>query len=167
MAKCPNCNYTLALLERRHKYRCAKCGRLFSKQEIGLKEFKEYNEAERKKARKQYKIEVSQNQMARKTIPKIIEELKNPKLPKPPRSKKSQAEQKREYRKKQTGQQKKEENEKRKARRMKNLEGTRLNGRIEYWKQKQRALALLYCDFKGFRASRLQKRESLPTLLLS
>jgi ribosomal protein S27AE len=160
-SRCPECNYALVLLERRHRYKCAKCGRLFSKQEIGLKEFKEYNEAERKKARKQYKIEASQNQLARKTIPKIIEELKNPK------PQKSQAEQKREYRKKQTGQQKKEENEKRKARRMKNLEGTRLNGRIEYWKQKQKALALLYCDFKGFRASRLQKRESLPTILLS
>jgi DNA-directed RNA polymerase subunit RPC12/RpoP len=160
-SRCPECNYALVLLERRHKYKCAKCGRLFSKQEIGLKEFREYNQVERKKARKQYKIESSQNQLARKTIPKIIEELKNPKPQKP------QAEQKREYRKNLSEQAKKEENEKRKARRMKNLESTRLNGRIEYWKQKQKALALLYCDFYGFKASRFQKRESLPTISLS
>ena len=79
MTKCPNCNYTLVLLEYRQKYKCAKCGRLFFQKEIDAKEFREQNEKEREKDRKQMKKEQIYDYRARKVIPKIIEEIKNPK----------------------------------------------------------------------------------------
>ena len=53
MPRCPNCNYTLVLLEHRRKYKCAKCGKLFAQKEIELKEFVEWNKQERKKSRRQ------------------------------------------------------------------------------------------------------------------
>ena len=36
MSKCPNCSYTLVLLEYRRKYKCPKCGKLFPQQEIAV-----------------------------------------------------------------------------------------------------------------------------------
>ena len=57
MSKCPNCNYTLVLLEKRMKYKCAKCGRLFRQKEIDTKEFVEYNKKEREKEKKEAKAE--------------------------------------------------------------------------------------------------------------
>jgi transcription initiation factor TFIIIB Brf1 subunit/transcription initiation factor TFIIB len=49
MPKCPNCEYMLVLLEKRMKYKCAKCGRLFRQKEIDIKEFAEWNKNERAK----------------------------------------------------------------------------------------------------------------------
>ena len=61
MSRCPNCNYELTFLKRKHKYKCAKCSSLFTEEEIKLTEFKKYNKIERKKgkakAKKQAKKE--------------------------------------------------------------------------------------------------------------
>ncbi|MFH1802822.1 MAG: hypothetical protein ABH864_05245 [archaeon] len=48
----------------------------------------------------------------------------------------------RQWRKGLSGQQKKEQNEKCQTRRKSNIEHTRFENRINYWKQKQKALAL-------------------------
>ncbi len=39
MSRCPNCNYTLVLLEHRRKYKCPKCSGLYTQREIETKEF--------------------------------------------------------------------------------------------------------------------------------
>tara|TARA_Y100000034_G_scaffold136916_1_gene217088 strand:+ start:15217 stop:15411 length:195 start_codon:yes stop_codon:yes gene_type:complete len=57
MAHCPNCNYTLALLEHRRKYKCAKCGKLFSQIDIDNKEFVEWNKERRAEEKKKIKYE--------------------------------------------------------------------------------------------------------------
>lgn len=49
MPRCPNCSYILVLLEKRAKYKCAKCGKLFLQKEIDDKEFREYNKREKEK----------------------------------------------------------------------------------------------------------------------
>lgn len=49
MPRCPNCSYILTLLEKRNKYKCAKCGKLFSKKEIDIKEFREWDKQQKKK----------------------------------------------------------------------------------------------------------------------
>ncbi len=43
MPRCPNCSYMLVLLERRRKYKCAKCGNLYPQKDIELKDFKKWN----------------------------------------------------------------------------------------------------------------------------
>lgn len=47
MPRCPNCSYILVLLEKRGKYKCAKCGKLFLKKEIEDEEFREWNITQR------------------------------------------------------------------------------------------------------------------------
>ena len=161
MPRCPNCNYELVLIPRRRKYKCPKCGKSFSQKEIELKEFHKLNKEERKKSRKQYLQESIRNSQAKKIIPKIIYELKNPKPVK------SESEKKKEYRKNLSGQQKKEQNEKRNERRLKNIDGTRLNGRIEYWRNKQKALALQILENRLYNGYEFEIKVSLPTLALS
>ena len=48
MPKCPHCNYELTLLERRRKYKCSKCSKLFPQIEIETKDFVEFNKRQRK-----------------------------------------------------------------------------------------------------------------------
>ncbi len=171
MSKCPNCFYELVLLEKRRKYKCAKCGRLWKQKEIETKEFKELNKRERKESRKQLKKEANQDFQAKKIIPKIIEQLKNPKAKKTKEEYYGQnrdmiIQQKREYRKQLSEQEKKEQNEKRKARRYANIEVTRLNSRINYWRQQQKALALQYYENEVYTPYTISLQDSLPTYAL-
>ena len=48
MPRCPNCYYLLVLLEKRRRYKCSKCGRVFLKKEIDDKDFREWNKKQRK-----------------------------------------------------------------------------------------------------------------------
>jgi len=57
MLRCPNCNYELTFLERRHRYKCAKCSSLFTEHEIKLIEFKKYNNTERVREKEESKKE--------------------------------------------------------------------------------------------------------------
>ncbi|HLC37357.1 MAG TPA: hypothetical protein VJJ53_01085 [Candidatus Nanoarchaeia archaeon] len=43
MPRCPNCSYMLVLLEKRRKYKCAKCSKLFFQKEIDNRHFREQN----------------------------------------------------------------------------------------------------------------------------
>ena len=54
MQRCPNCSYALVLLERRGKYKCAKCGKLYPQKQIDDKEFREYNKREKGKDKEDY-----------------------------------------------------------------------------------------------------------------
>ena len=61
LPRCPNCNYELVLLEKRRKYKCAKCSKLFPQREIKDAEFREWNKKRRKeekeKITKEYRRE--------------------------------------------------------------------------------------------------------------
>jgi transcription initiation factor TFIIIB Brf1 subunit/transcription initiation factor TFIIB len=54
MPRCPNCSYILVLLERRGKYKCAKCGKLYPQKQIDDKEFRGYNKRQREKDKEDY-----------------------------------------------------------------------------------------------------------------
>lgn len=45
--RCPNCRYSLVLLDRRMKYKCAKCGKLFPQKDIEDQNFREWNNSQR------------------------------------------------------------------------------------------------------------------------
>lgn len=62
---------------------------------------------------------------------------------------------------------KSKENDKRKARRNKSVEATRLNGRIEYWKRRQKTMA--ESRFNEFLEERVfvRPKEILPTFTLA
>src|SRR3989344_6861893 len=47
MPCCQNCSYKLVLLSSRPKYKCALCSKLYSKKEIEIKEFQEFNKRRR------------------------------------------------------------------------------------------------------------------------
>ena len=47
MSRCLHCGYLLVLLERRSKYKCAKCSRLYPQRLIDSNEFREWNKKER------------------------------------------------------------------------------------------------------------------------
>ena len=54
MPRCPNCSYILVLLERRGKYKCAKCGKLYPQKEIDDKEFREHNKRQKERDKDDY-----------------------------------------------------------------------------------------------------------------
>jgi DNA-directed RNA polymerase subunit RPC12/RpoP len=60
MPKCPNCFYTLVLLEHRRKYKCAKCSSLFQQREIEDKEFREWNKKRRLEAKLELEKELEE-----------------------------------------------------------------------------------------------------------
>ena len=47
MPQCPNCGYELVLLDRRLKYKCALCSRLYYQKYIENREFREWNKRQR------------------------------------------------------------------------------------------------------------------------
>lgn len=188
MAKCPNCNYTLALLEHRRKYKCAKCGKLFSQKDIDTKEFVEYNKQRRAEEKKKIRDEIR----------KAYEEKHKEKLKKNRKDwEKTNKEKRRAYlrkyyathreeicdkrrkqhsenkdminqrRRSKSGKEKIIENKKRNARRHANIEATRLNSRIWYWRQQQKALALTFVEFGHFKPSGGNLRSEFPTMVLS
>lgn len=55
MPTCPNCSYTLVLLQQRNKYKCALCSRLYSQKEIDDKEFRGWNKRQRELAKEELK----------------------------------------------------------------------------------------------------------------
>src|SRR3989344_3548256 len=68
--RCPNCSFALVLLERRGKYKCSKCSRLFLQKEIDDKTFRQWNVKQRELDEHNLNLEKKQ----RKERPKITEE---------------------------------------------------------------------------------------------
>lgn len=188
MAKCLNCNYTLVLLEHRRKYKCAKCGKLFSQTEIDNKEFVEWNKERRAEEKRKLK-----NELHKEYIKKNKEKFKKTQKKWTDKNRKKLNEYQREYYKKNSEkikaqqkerhakkkdeinakrrsvseQVKEQQNEKRNARRHANIENTTANSRIEYYRQKQKQLALTNLKFAYERALNNQIRNMLPTIALS
>ncbi|HLC31467.1 MAG TPA: hypothetical protein VJK51_02275 [Candidatus Nanoarchaeia archaeon] len=154
MPNCPNCSYPLVLIERRRKYKCAKCGKLFSQKDIESKEFKEWNKKQRENdkldAKRESNMMWAREKRDKRDAKVYMREWRKKNKEKISQNKEKYYEKnrgniiqkKREYRLKLSEQQKKEQNEKRKARRYSNIEATRLITRINYWRQQQKALAL-------------------------
>jgi len=55
--RCPNCSYVLVLLERRLKYKCSKCGKLFLKREVEDRNFRVWNIKQRELDRHNLRLE--------------------------------------------------------------------------------------------------------------
>ncbi len=167
MSRCLNCHYELAFLEKWHKFKCAKCSSIFTEAEIKLEEFKEYNKSERGKD----KIEST-----KKRIPKTREEKLASSRASYQRNKEKVRLKFKIYYSKNRGEilgkqraryKESTQNEARKARRLENVESTRLNGRIEHWKRKQKMLA--DSRFEDFLLHKVQNKpiEILPTYVLA
>tara|TARA_Y100000310_G_scaffold341355_1_gene440231 strand:+ start:307 stop:852 length:546 start_codon:yes stop_codon:yes gene_type:complete len=176
MPKCPNCFYELVLLEHRRKYKCPKCGKLFFQKDIENKEFVEWNKRERKKDKKVFNgkpqkqkrlTEFEKKQRARACFKKWYEKNKDKVYEYYKKNRNKIIQQKREYRKRLSEQRRKLDNEKRKALRWQNIEDTRVNLRIEYWKRRQKALALQIFEFNVEGLCTKQIQNVLPTIALS
>jgi len=155
-------------LEKRRKYKCAKCGKLFSQKEIENEEFREWNKVRRKEDRKENEKQRYREIYQRKKRLRLQNKKEDGenKISYYKRNQEKIIQQKREYRKGLSGQRKKEENEKRNARRHSDVEGTRLNSRINYWRQQQRNLALLQLENDYEKAYDAQLSFILPTYVL-
>jgi len=66
MPRCPNCGYILVLLEKRRKYKCAKCSNLYPQTFIDNEEFRNWNKLQK---------ELDKQNLRRKR-PKLTEEQK-------------------------------------------------------------------------------------------
>ena len=134
MSRCLKCNYELTFLERRHKFKCAKCSSIFPEKEIKLAEFKKYNNSERKREKSESKRAVN-----RKKSKKYYQRNKEKERE---RARKNYWKHREEILEKRKEEGKREkQNETRKVRRNNNLELTRINGMIDYWKGKQKSIA--------------------------
>ena len=51
LLRCPDCGFALALLARRAKYKCARCGKLFPQKKLDAAAFRAWNQAERAKTK--------------------------------------------------------------------------------------------------------------------
>jgi len=58
MPRCPNCSYKLVFLEKRFRYKCAKCGKLFLRRFIENMEFRLWNEQRRNSERQEILLEI-------------------------------------------------------------------------------------------------------------
>lgn len=166
--RCPNCNFTLVLLEKRIKYKCPKCSKLYSKLEIDAKNFRKYNKVEREKSRKQYSKESNQNSQAKKIIPKIIEDLNKPRpqktLDKYYRKNKAKIFAQRKAFRLANWQML---NERARLARKKNIVKKRFDVRLAMLRTKQRRLALEFLKNGVFTAYKPNLDNSLPIMLLS
>ena len=69
MPRCLNCSYILVLIEKRRKYKCAKCGSLFFKKYMEDKEFNSINKNQRKLDREKLfskRVKLSEEERKRK-----------------------------------------------------------------------------------------------------
>ena len=70
--RCLNCGYCLVLLEKRAKYKCAKCGKLFFKKEVEDKHFREFNIKKRLEDKKEAKKALGENIISIKILRKSL-----------------------------------------------------------------------------------------------
>jgi len=60
MPQCPNCNYKLVFLEKKLRYKCAKCGRIFLQNFIENKDFRQWNKFQRDLEKHNLELEIKQ-----------------------------------------------------------------------------------------------------------
>jgi hypothetical protein len=182
MPKCPNCFYELTLLERRRKYKCSKCSRLFPQQEIDNKEFIEFNKREKQKDKEELENEIKQKkEQARlekeqnKPTPEVMHQKilgynrnyreKNREL---------YNERKRVYwaKNKIHLTEKRKENYNRQKLRILSKQvlyrqNHKIEIRIKHLRDTQKALALRMLEIEPFKVYNIEFREFMPTLALS
>ncbi len=173
MLTCPNCNYSLVLLEHRRKYKCAKCSRLFPRIEIDTQEFQKFNKQERLKdketkplkrkkltdlEKRQHAVESSRRWRERNPDYASIHGKKYYL-----RNKDRTLNKQREDRNL-SGQ---TINEHAKIRRLNNLDEERQKTRIKFWRNEQKLLAVKMFENNMNRARNPQFHNFLPTISLS
>ena len=175
MPRCPKCNYILVLLEKRLKYKCAKCGSLYLQKSTEYRDFRNWNKIQRELDKHNLKLESKRK--------KLSEEER--KLKTRENAKKYRLENKIKYRihsqkfyyknkdnilahKKIYRQVSKDKyNEWKKTYRNHNIERTRLLTRISFWRNKQKRLALRMLKNDCYEAYTNEISNRLPTLLHS
>lgn len=143
MPRCPSCSYILVLLEKRGKYKCAKCGKLFLQKEVDNKEFMEWNKQQRGKDKEDFDKQLKLRRKSLKSRKKVdpIEQQKKLKEYRSAYYRKNRAKiltQKKEYRRRTKTQQ----NNYRRNYRAKNNTLTQILSRIHYWRQMQKELVI-------------------------
>lgn len=143
MPRCPNCSYILVLLEKRGKYKCSKCGKLFLKKEIDDKDFREWNKQQREQTKEDFNKQLKLRRKTLKPKKKIdpIEQqkkLKEYRLACYYKYREKILKQKKGYRRRT----KEKQNNYRKNYRAKHNTLTQILSRIHYWRQMQKELTL-------------------------
>lgn len=133
MPRCPNCSYILVLLEKRGKYKCAKCSKLFLRKEVESKEFREYNKRQKETDKEEFD---KQLKLRRKTLkPRKRKEIS-------PEEKLERQKKLKEYKLAYYKENKDRSNLIRNNYRARFKDQTKLLWRLDYWRRKQRDLAL-------------------------
>ena len=60
MPRCPNCSYKIVFLEKRLRYKCAKCSRVFLQKFIENRDFRIWNNHRRETEMQELLIEIKQ-----------------------------------------------------------------------------------------------------------
>jgi len=141
MPRCSNCSYILVLLEKRRKYKCAKCGRLYFKKEVESKEFRQQNKYQKGEDKEDFDRQLKLRRKTLKPRKKIDPKVKQKKLREYRTSyyQKNRAKilvYKKEWRKRA----KEKNNKTRKVYRRKHNGLIRVWSRIHYWRQMQKQL---------------------------
>ena len=137
MPRCPNCGYILVLLEKRGKYKCAKCSNLYPQVFIDNEEFRNWNKLQRELDR----------QNLRRKRPKLTEEQKKERKNEYSRLWKSSHMDKVNSRNRELYQQnKKHIGILHKNLRLKDIDRTRTLWKIGFWRDQQKKLALRMLD---------------------
>lgn len=147
MPRCPKCNYILVLLEKRRKYKCAKCGNLYFKKIIEDAEFKESNKKQRQIDRKEYIKEKNSENRKRH-----YQEYK---------------EKYREYNRRYAKENRDKLNKYCREYRMKNREEYNRKTRERYYRKKQKISALKMLENRDYKGCSPSFQSSLPTCSLS
>ena len=183
LPRCPNCNYELVLLEKRRKYKCPKCGKLFPQREIEDAEFREWNKKRKKEAKEYFLAKEKEEQKKKKRRSKPLskeewEEWMRKKLEKARKRREENRDeynaQKREYwakNRKRLLVKRKENFKKRKPQIMEQQRLYRQNNktlsRIKHLRNQQKLLALKMFEINQERALNQQINFLLPTFVLS
>ncbi|MFH1592728.1 MAG: hypothetical protein ABIB47_05165 [Candidatus Woesearchaeota archaeon] len=159
MPTCPNCSYVLVLLERRLKYKCAKCSRLFPQKQVEAISFRIWNQKQREIDLHTLKLEG-----LKKKRPRLSAEEKRARNRLYHANNSSKIN---ELKRTRWRANKEEINLKRRLKRSNNRELTRLLNRIEYFRTGQKELALQGSKNKQYKASSSKIPNSVATFGLS
>ena len=156
--RCPNCNYILVLLQRRQKYKCAKCSKLFPQKDIEAREFRLWDEKQKELDKHNLKVNSKK--------PKLTEEERKQRLSESRKKyRENNIEKIRSYDRERWHNGKRKEYSKEYYR--KNLEKSRLQKRILYYRLQQKLLAQQELKINGYKPFTCGLDDSFSTFGLS
>ena len=177
--RCQLCSYKLVLLPIRRKYKCAKCSRLFSQKQVEVEAFRKWNQKQREIDTNNAKLEVKEKIAKRKPLLSEVDKVKRRKnyanLYRLRNLEKLRSYERLRYvknkdlintRKRQLWVENVALRAKRKIRRQQNIDFTRLQTRLDHWKQQQKFLADEYFENELSEAYSTRIARSVPTFLL-